>query len=150
MYGVVVCPKCRRPRGVLLKAKTATCQCGKRLYVQRLRVLFTTEEPRELPEAIGRLRAKLSGHLEEFEEAVRDPQWADVTVPSPTSGHGSERRRRQALEVLRSLSRERDGFRMADAEEALASLDLRAADVVDALLQEGLIYEVRRGRYRFV
>ncbi|MFQ5837943.1 MAG: hypothetical protein ACE5HJ_04095 [Thermoplasmata archaeon] len=145
----MACPKCQRLKGVRLEAKTTTCQCGKKLYIQRLKVLFSTEEPRELPEALGRLRAALSGHLEEFEEELERRVRTKASQDSATPhGPPSKGKLERALEALRSLSEQYDGFEMSQAEKVLQALDLKPSEVMGALLRENLLYETRKGVYR--
>jgi hypothetical protein len=145
VYGVVICPKCRRPQGVRLEAKTASCQCGKRLYIQRLKVLVTMDSARDLPGAVGRVRAQMAGQLEEVEEALTEGARRVSSGPGAVSRSSYEK----ALETLRSLS-EGEGFQVSQAEKVLSSLGLPATEVVEALIREGLIYEVRRGRFKVV
>ncbi len=148
MYGIVVCPKCGRPQGVRLSSKTATCQCGKRLVLRNMNVLFSTKEARELPEALGRVRAQLSGNLADFEAAIesrREQGPSRQRVPGDRRNEGPLER---AMKVLRDLNAERKGFDLHQAEEALLARGLDAADILAALLREGLIYEFERGFYR--
>ncbi|MCJ2520201.1 MAG: DUF1922 domain-containing protein [Candidatus Thermoplasmatota archaeon] len=151
MYGVVVCPKCQRPLGVRLGSKTTSCQCGKRIYINRMKVLFSTDEPRELPLALGRIRAQLSGSLREFEEALEEearPKAPDARGPQGRL-HSKDKKER-ALEVLRSLSEAGGGFELSTAEEALEQSGLKGSAILEALLRENLVYESKRGLYRVV
>ncbi len=149
MYGVVLCPKCRRPRGVNLDSKTVTCHCGNRIPIGRVKVIFETENPRELPEALGRIRAELSGQLQEFEET-----FMEVVRPEPPGRKRSgdarddESRDKMALKVLRTISDEEGGFELSRAERELDALGLRGAKVLEALIKENLLYEFKKGFYR--
>lgn len=141
VYGVVLCPRCKQPRGVRLQAKTATCQCGKTLHIQRLRVLIRTDSAADLPTVVGRIRAQMAGRLEEFEEAMLSGERVPVPRGSPNSLE-------KVLEALRSLSTE--GFTASEAERVLNSMGLEGARILEALIREGLVYEVGNGRYRLV
>ncbi len=148
MYGIVVCPNCGRPQGVRLSSKTTTCQCGKRLVLRNMKVLFSTKEARELPEALGRVRAQLSGNLADFEAAMesrREQGPSRHRVPDDSRKEGPLER---AMEVLRDLNAEREGFDLHQAEEALLARGLDAPDILAALLREGLVYEFERGLYK--
>lgn len=147
MYGIVTCPKCGRPQGVRLSFKTATCQCGRRMVLGNMKVLFSTKEARELPEALGRLRAQLSGDLADFEAAIEGQEQGPARRRFPDDSR-NEGPLERALEVLRDLDTERKGFNLHQAEEVLVARGLDAPDIIAALLREGLIYEFERGVYR--
>lgn len=144
MYGVIVCPKCKRPQAVRLPAKTRTCQCGKRIILARTRILHSTDEPRELPEVLGRLRAQLSGRMEEFEGALQ------AGAALETKGYLSRREREKiALETLRDIGEKEGSFDRERAETELKDLGLEP-ELLETFLRENVLYEVRLGHYRVV
>src|SRR5438093_10952255 len=61
MYGVVVCPRCTRAKGVNLKQKTTTCQCGFKIYVVPARIRARAETARELAPLVGQVSAEIAG-----------------------------------------------------------------------------------------
>src|SRR3989449_10998748 len=71
MYGVVVCPRCKRAKGVNLKQKTTTCQCGFEIYVVPARVRARAETARELAPLVGQVSAEIAGGTEAYRRAVR-------------------------------------------------------------------------------
>ncbi len=146
-YGVILCPRCGRALGVRLGAKTASCQCGKSIPVPSMKVLFATEDPRELPEALGRIRAQQAGQLQDFEEALEGAESGGHGDSGTTGGRGRDPRE-EALRTLRSLSER--GFTISDAERALRKHGLRGREIVEALQRENLLYEFRPGLYRVV
>lgn len=113
-----------------------------------MKVLFSTEEARELPEAIGRVRAQLSGGLTEFEEAIESLQQQDIARGRSPDDFRTEGPLETALEILRDLDNTLGDFDLHQAEEALAARGLDASKVVAALLRKGLIYESERGVYK--
>ena len=71
MYGVVVCPKCNRARGVDLSVKTSKCPgCGLHSEVERLRTYFQTENEQELAEAVRRTSSRMQHSIEDYGEDV--------------------------------------------------------------------------------
>ncbi len=104
-------------------------------------MLFSTDDPRELPEALGRVRAQLSGLIEEFEEFLEEGGSEKVGRPV-----GQQRKR--AMEVLKALSAQRSGFLLSDAQEVLDALGLEGAKILEALVAENLLYEFKPGHYK--
>ena len=59
-YGVIVCPRCKRARGILLTNKTTTCShCGKKFKTQGLKVYYKTDSVKELAAAVGGINESL-------------------------------------------------------------------------------------------
>ena len=55
-YAVVICPKCRYPRGVQRSSKQGECyHCGHRFKIPGLKIFYETDSESELSEAVGRL-----------------------------------------------------------------------------------------------
>src|SRR2546428_2070470 len=66
MYGVVVCPRCKRAKGANLKQKTTTCQCGFDIHIVPARIRGRAESARELAPLVGKVSAELAGGTEEY------------------------------------------------------------------------------------
>src|SRR2546426_12604706 len=66
MYGVVVCPRCKRAKGVNLKQKTTTRQCGFDIHIVPARIRGRAESARELAPLVGKVSAELAGGTEEY------------------------------------------------------------------------------------
>ena len=68
-YGVIVCTKCRRAKGVDLSCKTTRCPgCGKVLNLKNLSIKYKTNSEEELRQAIGLVNAENDGKAEEFKK----------------------------------------------------------------------------------
>jgi len=78
MFGVVVCPRCHRAKGVDLSKKTTTCSCGFAIRVVPARVRLRVGTERELIEAVRRVSAELAGGLSEYERAIRPRKKARI------------------------------------------------------------------------
>src|SRR2546421_12973131 len=70
MFGVVVCPRCHRAKGVDLSKKTTSCSCGFEIRVVPASVRVRVGTDRELIEAVRRGSAELAGGLAEYEQAA--------------------------------------------------------------------------------
>ena len=72
-FGVIVCSKCKKVKGVDLTSKTTKChRCGKILTINKLKIFYKTNSQEELRKAIGIMNVKLDGRLDEFEEMLRN------------------------------------------------------------------------------
>ena len=71
--GVIVCPKCKKVKGVDLTCKTTKCpRCGKVLAIDKLKIFYKTDSQEKLQVAIGLVNANLDGRLDEFEEILQN------------------------------------------------------------------------------
>ena len=71
--GVIVCPKCKKVKGVDLSCKTTKClQCGKVLTIDKLKIFYKTDSQQELQQVIGLMNAKFDGRLGEFEKILQN------------------------------------------------------------------------------
>ncbi len=154
MYGVVVCPRCKRAKGVDLKQRTTTCMCGFDIRVTPARVRARAATPRELAPLVGQVNAELAGGTRAVERALAPPKrprprevHARVIAAVPKEGDRTSRVRAAAVELTNELevftrddwSRVLDGLGIPDAESALASL-----------LRANVVYEPKEGFYRTV
>jgi len=154
MFGVVVCPRCHRAKGVELSKKTTSCSCGFEIRVlpSRIRVRVGTE--RELIEAVRRVSAEIAGGLAEYERAVAPRMkkrvsdvHARVAAVAMRAGDRAHRIRAAAVE----LSKELEVFSVADLRAVLSALGIPDVDgSLAELLKANVVYEPREGYYRAV
>jgi uncharacterized protein YbaR (Trm112 family) len=70
-YGVVVCPKCRNPKAVLLSFKTSKCaRCNKILNIDKLKIIYTTNSEKEVRNVIGLINADNDGNYYDFKKMI--------------------------------------------------------------------------------
>ena len=160
-FGVVICPKCHRPRGVRLKDKKSKCyHCGYTFTVKDLKLYHETDSESNLAEAVGRLNARLQGGLDEYLGFLEE--YENVTV----SYEGLEPHKRIAaklgqingqeerLEKLAvELSNELYEFEESDIIKVLNELgmdDVQSTRSLSALIENNIIYEPQPGKYRLV
>jgi hypothetical protein len=72
-FGIVVCPKCKKAKGINLSCKTTRCiGCGKLLMLEKLRILHKTDSEQKLRQTLGLINAEMNGRLEEFKELQKN------------------------------------------------------------------------------
>src|SRR2546422_1635563 len=87
MFGVVVCPRCHRAKGVDLSKKTTSCSCGFEIRVLPAMVRVRVGTERELIEAVRRVGAGVAGGVAGYEEGIRAPEKKRITE-GPARGAG--------------------------------------------------------------
>ena len=154
MFGVVVCPRCHRAKGVELSKKMTSCSCGFEIRVAPAQIRVRVGTERELIEAVRRVSAELAGGLAEYERAAAprkrrriEDVHARVAAAAMRAGDRAHRVRAAAVE----LSKELEVFSYADLRAVLMALGIPDVDEsLDELLRANVLYEPREGYYRAV
>jgi len=154
MYGVVVCPRCKRAKGVNLKQKTTTCQCGFDIHVVPARIRARAETARELAPLVGKVSAEIAGGTEEYQQArapVHRRRSRDVHVRViGVAGKGRDRASRVRSAAI-ELTRELEVFSLADWERVLTGLGIpHPAEALATLVEENTVFEPKAGFFRAV
>jgi hypothetical protein len=148
MFGVIICPRCNRARGVDLSVKTSKCPgCGLHSEVDRMHIYFQTDNELELAEAVRRVGTRMQHSIEDYGD--------DVVLARQATEEQRKRSKNQSLDfdgmvvVARSLDSE-SGFGLEELKEALTKegYDLDPARIASVMLNEGIVYEPRPGRFR--
>jgi len=151
MFGVVVCPRCKRAKGVDLEKRTTTCDCGFAIRIAASRTTFETSDARELAAAVGRIQAELRGGTKAVETAAR-PKRRSRDAFARVIAHASRGDRRQRTRLAaEGLAREFVLFTFEDwrqVAEALAIPDPSVA--LEELTRGNVVYQPRPGYYRTV
>lgn len=154
MYGVVVCPRCKRAKGVDLKQKTTTCVCGFEIRILPARIRGRAETARELAPLVGQINAEIAGGLDAYQRAAtparrkrsRDVHLRVVGIALRPRDRGS-RIRVAAVELTREL----EVFSLEDWTRVLAGLGIqRPEEALETLLRANLVLEPKEGFYRAV
>ncbi len=154
MYGVVVCPRCKRAKGVDLKQKTTTCVCGFEIRIVPSRVRARANTARELASLVGQVSAELAGGLSVYQKAAapshrsrsRDVHLRVVGIASKPRDRAS-RLRAVAVELTREL----EVFSLVDWTQVLAGLGIPGAEeALATLVRANLVMEPKEGFYRAV
>ena len=148
MFGVIICPRCNRARGVDLSVKTSKCPgCGLHSEVDRMRTYFQTDNELELAEAVRRTSSRMQHSIEDYGE--------DVVLARQATEEQRKKAKNLTLDfdgmviLARSLSSE-SGFGLGELKDALAKegYDLDPVKIASVMLNEGIVYEPRPGRFR--
>ncbi len=71
-FGVIVCSKCKKVKGVDLASKTTKChRCGKILTINKLKIFYKTDSQEKLQQAIGLKNAELDVKYNEFKKLLQ-------------------------------------------------------------------------------
>jgi len=153
MFGVVVCPRCGRAKGVELPKKTTSCPCGFEIRVHPSRVRFETADARELAVAVGRIQAELGGGVAEVEALTAKPKkrskdaYARVIADAGRAGD----RRQKMRAAAESLAREFILFSLEDWRRVAEALGFPNPDErLQELVRGNVVYEPKPGYYRTV
>ena len=154
MYGVIVCPRCKRAKGVDLKQKTTTCACGFEIRIAPSRVRARADTARELASLVGQVSAELAGGLAAYRKAAaparrrrsRDVHLRIVGIASKPHDRAG-RLRAAAVELTREL----EVFSLGDWTQVLAGLGIADAEgALATLIRANLVMEPKDGFYRAV
>ena len=154
MYGVLVCPRCKRAKGVDLKQKTTTCLCGFEIRVRSAKIRARTETARDLASLVGQVSAELAGGSAAVREAARparrarsrDPHLRVVGIASKPRDRAT-RVRTAAVELTREL----EVFSLEDWRRVLVGLGIpRPEEALESLVRANLVMEPKDGFYRAV
>ncbi len=154
MYGVVVCPRCHKAKGVDLRQKTTACPCGFEIRVTPARVKARAATPRELAPLVGQVNAELAGGTRTVQQALAPPKrprprevHARVIAAVPKAGDRTTRIRAAAAELTSEL----EVFTRDDWARVLEGLGIPDAEAaLDALLRANAVFEPKEGFYRSV
>ena len=154
MYGVIVCPQCQRAKGVNLKQKTTTCQCGFEIHVVPARIRARAETARQLAPLVGEVSAEIAGGTAEYQRSrapVRRSRSRDVHVRVVAVAGKARDRAGRVRSAAVELTRELEVFSMADWERVLSGLGIpRPAEALASLVRENTVFEPKAGFYRAV
>lgn len=152
MFGVVVCPRCRRAKGVDLKQKTTACACGFEIHVTPSRIRERAATARELAPLVGHVNAEVAGGLDAYRKAAaptrrRRPRDVHVRIVGIASQSRSQISRLRSAAV--ELTRELEVFSLEDWSRVLADLGIpRPEEALSNLVRENFVLQPREGFYR--
>jgi len=147
MFGVIVCPKCHRARGVELPSKSAMCvHCGRAIDVTKAKVYFKTASQEELGLAVKKMSESLAVDIDKYPaERKRKARIVDERSKVQKVKMNEEELRELALR----MTREKGEFDLLDLMGALKLKDLDdATEIVETMLAAGIIYEPRSERFK--
>jgi hypothetical protein len=131
-----------------LSVKTSKCPgCGLHSEVDRMRTYFQTDNEQELAELVRRTNSRMQHSIEDYGD--------DVVLARQATEEQRKRTKNQSLDfdgmvmIARSLSSEQ-GFGLDDLKGVLIKegYDLDPAKIASIMLNEGIVYEPKPGRFR--
>ncbi len=148
-YGVIVCPKCGMARGVETVKKTTTCQCGREIDLEQMKIKNQTDSPIELAQLVAKANAVIRGGQEpgpEKRSRKKDPMNMIAERAKPIKDP-LERMR----VVAQGLTELKSQFTVGDLREVASLLGRDSAeDILARLKEHNLVYEIDVGVYRSV
>lgn len=144
MFGVVVCPKCQRARGVRLGSARAKCvHCGHSIDLSKARVFYRTDSEQELAAAVKKMMEKLA-------QGVEGMQTEKKRRRSPPPKKDRVHLVEEELRAIAQELTEKQG--LFTPEQFMRRAGLKSAkdaqDLLETMLSEGVILEPRPERYR--
>jgi len=154
MYGVLVCPRCRRAKGVDLRQKTTTCVCGFEIRVIPARVKARAESARELARLVGQVSADIAGGAEAYQKAtapIRHKRSRNVHLRVVAIASKRSDRVGRLRAAATELTRELEVFSLDDWERVLGGLGIPRAEIaLAALVRDNVVFEPKTGFFRAV
>jgi hypothetical protein len=146
MFGVIICPKCHRARGVKLPSKTAVCvHCGHSIDVPKARVYFRTDSEVELRRGVQRMTERLATSIEDYPAERKSKARKDGSEKIPKARLSEESLRATA----RGLTEGKGDFGVGDLKEALGlNTDEEAQKVLDRMRSGGMVFEHEADRFK--
>ncbi len=154
MYGVIVCPRCHRAKGVDLKQKTTTCSCGFDIHVAPARIRGRAATARELAPLVGQVNAELAGGAEAVQRLQAPPKKprpkeAHARVIAGLQGPGDRASKVRGAAV--GLTNELELFTREDWAQVLDGLGITDPEgTLAVLLDANVVFEPKPGFYRAV
>lgn len=151
MFGVIVCPKCHKVKGVDLSVERSKCtRCGFSIDVGKAKVYYKTERRGELSEAVRQKEKEIVTRFEDgelvrtFDVDVKEELKKEEKASPPVNTEEGLR------QVVKDISDEKGEFSINQLKKELGLGEEELEDMVEKMLRSGLIYEPRTGKYRVI
>ena len=144
MFGVIICPKCHRARGVSLSTSKAKCpHCGHSIDVSLAKVYHRTDSHEELVLAVQKMTERLAVDIEGYPaEKKRRGK------PKSLEGKRSFRTEGELRQLIGELSAAKGEFSLQDLSSKVGVDGPKAEKIAQAMMDSGLAYEPSPGRFR--
>ncbi|MDD1756655.1 MAG: hypothetical protein LUQ39_07480 [Methanomassiliicoccales archaeon] len=144
MFGVIICPKCHRARGVSLSTSRAKCpHCGHSIDVSLAKVYHKTDSQEELALAVQRMTERLAANIEDY-PAERKRRSKPIAAKKRKGLRSEDDLRSLAIE----LSGQKGEFSIQDIMSHADVDEERAERIAQTMIDSGLIYEPGPGRFK--
>ena len=146
-YGVIICPKCGKAKGIETRKKTTTCPCGRELRLKRGMFKFMTDSPIELADLVARVNAALHGiePMPKEKKRRRPDSYSKMVEGTAKIKDPLERLHAIAAELTRSKSE----FDLDDLRRVLTIMGRDDPEqMLSKLLERGVVFESSPGKFR--
>jgi hypothetical protein len=144
MFGVIICPKCHRARGVSLSTGKAKCpRCGHNIDVSLAKIYHRTDSQEELVLAVQKMTEKLATDIEDYPAEKKRK-----SKPRTVEGKRGFRSEEDLRHWVKELSEEKGEFTLQELMSKLSVDEEKAERITRAMMDSGLIYEPGPSRFK--
>lgn len=144
MFGVIICSKCHRARGISLSTSKAKCpHCGHNIDVSLAKVYHKTDSQEELVLAVQRMTERLAIDIEKFPAEKKRR-----SRPMMAEGKRGFRSEEDLRKLVIELSGQKGEFSLQEMMSKLDVDEAKAEKLVKAMMDSSLIYEPGPGRFK--
>ena len=161
-FGVIQCSRCKTAKGIRLNTKSTKCpKCGKRMDLQKTKLLCKVDNEKELALVIMRYNTKLEGGEEVYaqdlsiakgESLNSNANVLDIYELIAKRLSSIKARDEKILAAAKELCRVLGEFTEEDLGEVLKRIGLKGDVLLEKyipkLMDNNVIYEPKRGVYR--
>lgn len=144
MFGVIICPKCHRARGVSLSTSKAKCtHCGHSIDVSLAKVYHRTDSQEELVLAVQKVTERLAVDIEDYPAEKKRR-----SKPKSLEGKRSFRTEEDLRHLIGELTAAKAEFSLQDISSKAEVDQPKAEKIAQAMMDAGLAYEPSPGRFK--
>jgi hypothetical protein len=163
-FGVVQCSRCKTAKGIRLETKSTKCpKCGKKLDLNKTKLLCKVDNEKELASVVMRYNTRLEGGEDIYAKDVnivkerRFPSASNVKMSDIHTLIARKlipirARNEKIVAAAQELCRVLGEFTEQDLREVLKHVGIKEDDIpkkfIPRLIENNVIYEPKRGVYR--
>ena len=147
-YAVIVCPHCATPLGADLQRQTMTCLCGQTIELIKAKPKFTSNSPLKVAEAVALAKSQATeGKMDMPKAAPPRGRYGKIAARAREIKDTQER----LSHIASELTKVKKEFSVEDLEKIRELVGKESAsDMLVAMREGGIVYEVGKGKYRAV
>lgn len=147
-YAVIICSFCSTPIGADLQKQTMTCICGQTIDLLRVKPKFISNSPSKVAEAVAHAKSQAAEGKMELPKAP--PPKSRLGKIASKAREIKDTQERLSLIAI-ELTKLKKEFALEDLERMHELVGRESAnDMLVAMRESGIIYEVGKGKYRAV
>jgi hypothetical protein len=147
-YGVIICPICGTPVGADLRKRSITCVCGATVDLLKVKPRFESASPVEVARAVALAKSQTAeGKIELPMQKAHKSKLGKIAEKAKEIKDTQER----LSFIASSLTKLKGDFSFEDLEKLQELIGKESAeDMIVAMRENGIIWEVGNGKYRAV